>query len=31
VDIKHCFASAYEQIKNRTGYLNREGVFVKDA
>ena len=30
VDLKHCFASAYEEIKNRKGYLNREGVFVKD-
>ena len=31
VDVKHCFASAYDQIKNRKGYLNKEGVFVKDA
>ncbi len=30
VDVKQCFASAYEEIKNRTGYLNKEGVFVKD-
>ena len=31
VDVKHCFASAYSTIKNRTGYLNKEGVFIKDA
>ena len=31
VDVKHCFASAYDQIKDRKGYLNREGVFIKDA
>jgi NTP pyrophosphatase (non-canonical NTP hydrolase) len=30
VDLKQCFQSAYEQIKNRTGFLNKEGVFVKD-
>ena len=31
VDVKHCFASAYDQIKDRKGYLNKEGVFIKDA
>ena len=31
VDLKFCFASAYEEIKNRKGYLNKEGVFVKEA
>lgn len=31
VDVKHCFASAYDQIKDRKGYLNKEGIFVKDA
>jgi NTP pyrophosphatase (non-canonical NTP hydrolase) len=30
VDLKHCFQSAYEQIKDRKGFLNKEGVFVKD-
>lgn len=30
VDVKHCFASAYAQIKDRKGYL-KEGVFIKDA
>ena len=31
VDLKQCFKSAYDEIKNRKGYLNKEGVFVKDA
>lgn len=31
VDLKHCFASAYDEIKDRKGYLNATGVFVKDA
>lgn len=31
VDLKQCFASAYDQIKDRKGYLNATGVFVKDA
>lgn len=31
VDVKQCFASAYAQIKDRKGYLNKEGVFIKDA
>ncbi len=31
VDLKQCFASAYEEIKDRKGYLNKEGVFVKDV
>lgn len=26
----HCLEHAYDQIKNRTGYLTKEGVFVKD-
>ena len=30
VDLKQCFKSAYDEIKDRTGYLNKEGVFVKD-
>lgn len=30
VDVKQCFASAYDQIKDRKGYLNKEGVFIKD-
>lgn len=31
VDLKRCFAAAYEEIKDRKGYLNKEGVFVKDV
>ena len=31
VDLKQCFASAYDEIKDRKGYLNATGVFVKDA
>ena len=31
VDLKQCFLSAYEEIKDRKGFLNKEGVFVKDA
>jgi NTP pyrophosphatase (non-canonical NTP hydrolase) len=31
VDLKQCFLSAYEEIKDRKGFLNREGVFIKDA
>lgn len=31
VDLKQCFAAAYEEIKDRKGFLNREGVFVKDS
>lgn len=27
--VKDCFYPAYEQIKNRTGFLTPEGVFVK--
>ena len=30
VDLKQCFRAAYAEIKDRTGYLNKEGVFVKD-
>lgn len=30
VSITDCLASAYETIKDRTGHLTPEGVFVKD-
>lgn len=30
VDVKKCFAAAYGQIKNRKGYLNKNGVFIKE-
>lgn len=31
LDLTKCLESAYEQIKNRRGYLNKEGVFIKEA
>lgn len=31
LDVKKCFAEAYEQIKNRTGKTNENGVFIKTA
>ena len=31
VDLKACFGSAYEEIKHRKGYVNKEGVFVKEV
>ena len=30
VDLTHCLASAYAEIKNRKGSLNAGGIFVKD-
>lgn len=30
LDLTRCLESAYEQIKDRNGYLNKDGVFVKD-
>lgn len=30
VDVKECFKSALVEIKNRTGYLNENGVWIKD-
>lgn len=29
LDLTRCLESAYEQIKDRKGYLNSEGVFLK--
>lgn len=31
VDVKQCFAAAYEEIKNREGYLNENGVWIKNT
>lgn len=31
LDLTHCLQHAYDQIKDRKGYLNAEGVFVKEA
>ena len=30
LDLTRCLESAYEQIKDRKGYLNKNGVFVKN-
>jgi uncharacterized protein YabN with tetrapyrrole methylase and pyrophosphatase domain len=30
LDLKECLAAAYEEIKDRKGYLNAEGVFIKE-
>ncbi len=30
LNINSCIESAYEEIRNRTGHLTSEGVFVKD-
>lgn len=29
IDLTQCLAGAYDEIKDRRGYLNAEGVFVK--
>lgn len=31
VNMTDCLAAAYEQIKNRKGSMNAEGIFVKEA
>lgn len=31
LDLVSCFKHAYEQIKDRKGYLTAEGVFVKES
>ena len=30
IDLVSCLESAYEEIKDRKGYLNSEGIFVKE-
>jgi len=30
VDLTRCLESAYNEIKDRKGYLNKNGVFIKD-
>lgn len=30
VNLTHCLEAAYNEIKHRKGYLNKNGVFVKD-
>ena len=29
LDLVDCFKGAYEEIKDRKGYLNKEGLFIK--
>lgn len=29
LDLRHCFEAAYDEIKNRKGQLNENGVWVK--
>jgi NTP pyrophosphatase (non-canonical NTP hydrolase) len=29
LDLTRCLESAYDEIKNRKGFLNKEGVFIK--
>jgi NTP pyrophosphatase (non-canonical NTP hydrolase) len=31
LDLVKCFEHAYEQIKDRKGYLSAEGIFVKES
>lgn len=31
LDLKTCFEAAYDQIKDRKGFLNKDGIFVKQA
>jgi len=31
LDLVECFKGAYEEIKDRKGYLNKDGVFVKEV
>jgi len=31
VNLTDCLAHAYEQIKDRKGYMNKEGIFVKET
>lgn len=31
LNIRHCFSLAWHEIKDRKGYLNADGIFVKEA
>jgi phosphoribosyl-ATP pyrophosphohydrolase len=31
VPLLHCYESAYNEIKNRKGYLGKDGIFVKHS
>lgn len=31
VPLLNCYESAYKEIKNRKGYLTKEGIFIKES
>ena len=31
LDLLTCFQGAYQEIKDRSGFLNKDGIFVKEA
>ena len=31
LDVRQCFYNAYKVIEHRKGYLNKDGVFVKES
>jgi NTP pyrophosphatase (non-canonical NTP hydrolase) len=31
LDVRQCFYNAYKVIEHRNGYLNKDGVFVKES
>jgi hypothetical protein len=31
LDLTQCLKAAYEQIKDRKGYMNEHGIFVKEV
>lgn len=31
MDVRQCFYKAYKAIEHRKGYMNKDGVFVKDV
>lgn len=31
LDLVQCFVGAYNEIKDRKGYLNKDGIFVKEV
>ena len=31
IDVKQCFQSAFLEIKDRKGYLNEHGIWIKDT
>ena len=31
LDLTQCLEAAYQEIKDRKGYMNKEGIFIKNA